>query len=397
MSSTKAVAFAGLIALAVAMGIGRFAFTPALPMMQAEQSITLSGGGWLASANYLGYLIGGITAAWIRMHPAALARLGLVIVALSTAAMGLVSGMNAWIALRLIAGIASAWVLVSVSACCLGQLAARNASALGSLVFSGVGSGIAVAGIACLVLAYDGASSTTAWLALGAIALAGVLPIWSAFSSGTGETFTGTPSASAKDVPAAKAPSLPWKLILAYGLFGFGYILPATFIPAQARQLVSDPLTFGLAWPIFGLAAAASTWIAGRLAEVFGRRKVWAACCLIMALGVLLPAVWKHPAAIVIAALCVGGTFMVITMAGLQEVRALAAESGIDPRPVLSAMTAAFAAGQIAGPIAANAVSAALASGPDAALDFTLWLAAAGLALSIGLLFPLSMSNQGKD
>ena len=51
---------AGLLALAVAMGIGRFAFTPVLPMMQADLGLSLAQGSWLASANYLGYLLGAL-------------------------------------------------------------------------------------------------------------------------------------------------------------------------------------------------------------------------------------------------------------------------------------------------------------------------------------------------
>ena len=60
------VAFAGLAALAVAMGIGRFAFTPLLPMMQDDAGVSLAQGGYLASANYLGYLAGALWA----MRPA---------------------------------------------------------------------------------------------------------------------------------------------------------------------------------------------------------------------------------------------------------------------------------------------------------------------------------------
>ena len=55
-----AIALAGLVALAVAMGIGRFAFTPLLPLMLAERSLTLGGASLLASANYSGYLVGAV-------------------------------------------------------------------------------------------------------------------------------------------------------------------------------------------------------------------------------------------------------------------------------------------------------------------------------------------------
>src|SRR5438093_3374759 len=64
----SSVALAGFAALAVAMGIGRFAFTPILPMMQADTGLSVAAGGWLASANYLGYLAGSVAA--LRMHPA---------------------------------------------------------------------------------------------------------------------------------------------------------------------------------------------------------------------------------------------------------------------------------------------------------------------------------------
>ena len=55
-----AIAIAGAVALAVAMGIGRFAFTPLLPMMLADGVIDLAAASWLASANYLGYLAGAL-------------------------------------------------------------------------------------------------------------------------------------------------------------------------------------------------------------------------------------------------------------------------------------------------------------------------------------------------
>jgi len=49
-----------------------------------------------------------------------------------------------------------------------------------------------------------------------------------------------------------------------------------------------------------------------------------------------------------IAALLVGGTFMVITMAGMQEARRV---TGPHARALMAAMTSAFALGQILGPV----------------------------------------------
>src|SRR5687768_4524472 len=109
-------ALAGLLALAVAMGIGRFAFTPLLPVMQAESALDVVAGGWLASANYGGYLLGGLTAVAMPLRAPSAIRIGLGTVALSTLAMGLTSSLWAWLALRAIAGVGSAWVLVFAGA-----------------------------------------------------------------------------------------------------------------------------------------------------------------------------------------------------------------------------------------------------------------------------------------
>jgi MFS family permease len=136
-----------------------------------------------------------------------------------------------------------------------------------------------------------------------------------------------------------------WRLVLCYGAFGFGYIIPATFLPAMAKEIVPDPRVFGWAWPAFGAAAVVSTVYSARLSEA---RTAWIGGCLVMALGVAVPLVVPGLAGILASALLVGGTFMVITMAGMQEARRAA---GPQARALMASMTAAFALGQILGPL----------------------------------------------
>ena len=50
--SALRLSVAGLICLAVAMGIGRFAFTPLLPMMREEGLVSVADGGNLALAHF---------------------------------------------------------------------------------------------------------------------------------------------------------------------------------------------------------------------------------------------------------------------------------------------------------------------------------------------------------
>jgi MFS family permease len=179
------------------------------------------------------------------------------------------------------------------------------------------------------------------------------------------------------------APRATFGLVVCYTLFGFGYILPATYLPALARQLVDDPSVFGLAWPVFGAAAALSTvLVSWRLAGA-NRLAVWAAAHVAMAIGVLLPAVWTSLASVTLAALLVGGTFMVITMTGMQEARARA--EGQATR-VLGRMTAGFALGQLAGPLASAGI-ARFTANEATALHLALALSALGLLASAFYLY----------
>jgi predicted MFS family arabinose efflux permease len=360
------VALAALAALAVSQGIGRFAFTPILPMMQQDSGLSVADGGWLASANYFGYLAGALWAVRLRLRAVTAIRAGLAAIGISTLAMALHDGFLLWAVLRAVAGVASAWVLVFVSAWSLERLSILGRGDLGGIAYAGVGTGVVVAGVFCLFAMSLHASSSAAWTGLGVVALAATGAIWTSFAHG------GTAQ------PAPKAdrarPRDFWRMVLCYGTYGFGYIIPATFLPVMAKQAIADPALFGWAWPVFGAAAVASTFVAARVARTFPLRRVWAASHLVMAAGVVMPLVLPGLAGIIVAALCVGGTFVAITQVGLQEARAVAGEHA---RALIAAMTAAFALGQIVGPLAVSALVRA-SGGFSAALV----LAAALLALS---------------
>src|SRR5215472_3921091 len=177
------VALAALAALAVSQGIGRFAFTPILPMMQQDAGLSVSEGGWLASANYAGYLAGALWAVRLRLHARTAIRIGLAVTGVSTLAMALHDGFVLWVALRALAGVASAWVLVFVSAWALERLTSLRRLSLGGVVYAGVGTGIVVAGLGCLALMNLHASSSFAWMVLGVVALVAAAVIWSVFGS----------------------------------------------------------------------------------------------------------------------------------------------------------------------------------------------------------------------
>jgi MFS family permease len=378
-----AVCLAAMLSLAVAMGIGRFAFTPLFPLMVRDGLLDSHAGAMLAAANYLGYLVGALVSSRLRIKPALLLALGLAGTVVITAAVGWTTSGFWWAVLRFLAGVMSAWTLVATSAWGLGWLAAIGRPDLAGVQFSGVGIGIAAAGLFCLLL---GAAfpSPQLWIGLAALgALAAVLPLVLSRSLAVPPAPASAPAAAAAVEPGV--PQATVGLVVCYTLFGFGYILPATYLPALARQLVDDPSVFGLAWPVFGAAAAISTvLVSWRLAKA-NRLNVWAASHVLMAAGVLLPAVWTSLASVTMAALLVGGTFMVITMTGMQEARARA--EGQATR-VMGRMTAGFALGQLAGPLVSVGI-ARLTSTETGALRLALLLSALGLLASAVYLWRL--------
>ena len=337
----------GLGALALAMGVGRFAFTPMLPLMQDDGLLGVSSGGVLASCHFLGYLVGAASAAHVVRAPRWLFRLALVVIGIATLGMGLTHSYAGWLVLRFAAGVCSAWVLVIVSNYHLKALARRGHASAQAWVFSGVGAGIAAAGLACLAFMLLSITSAPGWLALGAVTTGAAVLL----ARATGEELPAM--RRSPQTPATQRSPLSFGLIVAYGTAGAGYTIPATYLPVMARDIVASPMVFGWSWPIFGLAAFASTLLVARFQSRYSNRRIWATGQAVMAAGLLAPVVFPHIGAIALAGLCVGGSFMVVTMVGMREAHRIAPPPDVIRH--IAAMTTAFATGQILGPMLASA------------------------------------------
>jgi predicted MFS family arabinose efflux permease len=368
----------GLAALALAMGVGRFAFTPMLPLMRDEGLLGVGSAGLLASCHFLGYLVGALCAARVPMAPRSMLRLSLVLIAVGTLGMGLSERYAVWLALRWVCGVASAWVLVLVSHYYVKALADRSRAELQGWIFSGVGAGTAIVGLGCLGIMLWHLRSAPAWLSLGLASLAGAVLLG---------LLMGEELPAERPAPRAPRParsSLPWGLVLAYGIAGVGYTIPATYLPVMARASFDSPMVFGWSWPLFGAAAFVSTLLAAPFQARYSNRRIWAAGHGLMALGLLLPVVLPHIVTISIAGLCVGGSFMVVTMVGMREAHRIAAPP--DVIHLIAVMTTAFAVGQIVGPLLAS-LAFTLSGGLSAALI----LASAMLLLAVLGLAPPSL------
>ena len=353
------IALAGMVSLAVAMGIGRFAFTPLLPMMLRDGAVDLPGASWLASANYLGYLLGALLCAlqpwlWARfarlplLAHAALVRAGLVATGVLTLAMAWPLP-AAWPALRLAAGATSAVVFVYTSGWCLSRLARLGVPAMGGLIYAGPGLGIVVSGLLTSALVAAHWRAAGGWAVMAALAFALTALVWAVLRGGDERLarLGRPPAAAAGATPASHRPGEMAVLTLAYGLAGFGYIVTATFLPVIARAALPGSGWLDLFWPIFGLGVALGAFLATRLGPARDLRLRLAGGYVLQALGIGASLWSPSLAGFAIGSLLLGLPFTAITFFAMQEVRRL--------RPATAAsfmglLTAAYGVGQIAGP-----------------------------------------------
>lgn len=339
------LALSGCVALAVAMGLGRFAQTPILPFMIDELAWSKAEAGWLASANFVGYFLGCLVLGFVRIDADRhWFMTSLIVSALSTAAMATTSSFLLLAALRLVGGIASASVLIMASALILARLQGLNRSGLGSLHFAGVGCGIALS--ALLADWFGGFGWFALWAVCGGVALGGLFIVQ--FLMPAGDPPTGVQaSGSATSVGLGRL-----RLLLpAYALVGFGYVITATFISTILRETPELQHLETAAWLVVGLTGAPSIWIWSKIATRLGNAQAFAMACVVEAAGVVICVMTTDTALLLASAAMLGGTFMGLTALGLVRARMLAPAGA---QRAIALMSAGFAAGQMAGPALAG-------------------------------------------
>ncbi|MWV14445.1 YbfB/YjiJ family MFS transporter [Pseudomonas sp. L-22-4S-12] len=337
-------ALAAALLLAVGMGFGRFAFTGLYPLMLDDGLLDLQSGSLAAAANYAGYLLGALLLTRARDEQAA--RLCLLAGAgtlLGLALMGSLQQPAALIGVRFGAGLCSALALVGASLWLLQRHAEPRAA---PLLFAGVGLGILLSAELLAGGQALGLRSQALWWLLAASGLLLCLPAWALLRRPPARG-CGTASRASGERPADRLP--PRRLVLVYGLAGFGYIVTATYLPLllQGRLAGLGPLQV---WAAFGLGAMPSCFLWHALHRRLGTRHSLSLNLLLQALGVVLPALSQAPWACLLSALLVGGTFMGTVTIAMPAARAWAAQVSYN---LLASMTAAYGAGQIAGPLVA--------------------------------------------
>ncbi|MFE1882885.1 YbfB/YjiJ family MFS transporter [Streptomyces diastatochromogenes] len=331
-------------ALAAGMGVGRFVYTPILPLMHARAGLSAGAGAHLATANYVGYLVGalaGILAPALVRSPALL-RASLIALTVSLAAMPATHSTAVWIVLRLLAGVASAVIFVIAVSSLHSHLRERPAH-LSGWAFGGVGGGIALSGLLVLALR-SVADWRAAWWASAALTAILAIAAWR-LRTEPAPAATAAPAGSAAGLPALRTRRRFGVLFASYILEGIGYIVAGTFLVAAIGQ--SSPGWIGSgAWVLVGLAAVPSSALWARLGRRWSRPGLLLVALVVQAAGIALPALIGGVAAALVSAVLFGATFIGVSTL------ALAAGAHLRfPRSV-ALLTAGYSVGQILGPLA---------------------------------------------
>jgi len=380
-ASHRRVIVVGMLSLATAMGIGRFAFTPLLPMMLHDGVVSLVGASWLASANYMGYLLGALFCTFLPLpRPTVVIRVGLVSTIVLTLGMA-TPYESLWPCLRFLAGIASAFVFVYTSGWCLTQVALRGHASLGAMIYMGPGAGIVLTGLAASGMVAGEWRAASGWFAFGALALVLTIWVWPVLKAHNTLSPSVAAQATQSHAMSEHSTAEVALLALAYGVAGFGYIITATFLPVIARQVLVGSPWLDLFWPLLGCGVIAGALMASRIKAVRDLRWMLVLCYLMQAAGVAMGQFLPSLFGFALGSLLVGIPFTAITYFAMQEARRVRPQR---VAPTMGLLTALYGLGQILGPPLAGYLIGH-ATSASAGFDLALDMAAGSLLLGVAL------------
>ncbi|HXV19871.1 MAG TPA: YbfB/YjiJ family MFS transporter [Desulfuromonadales bacterium] len=363
----------GMLGMVVAMGIGRFAFTPILPLMQRDLGMSHSVAGWLAGLNYLGYLAGAIacTIAPKLLRSQVVGAGALALSLATTIFMGVTLSPFWWGIMRLVGGVASSILFIIISAEVGESLARRGYGHWFGALYGGIGLGIALSGLIVPHLDKAGGWSA-AWTGIGGLAVFCAIA-----GMALGRTRDYSPSIVAENPDHTGRLVSILLLAMAYFLEGLGYIVTATFIVAIIATTPGLETFAPSSWVAVGLAAVPSTILWPYLARRIGNKRALLAAYAIQIAGILVSRHATSVFEVIFAAVTFGGTFLGIVALTMAEGNLRMGKEG---RRAAAFLTASFSVGQMLGPVIAGMLA-------DRQDGFAMPLLLAAASVTLGCLF----------
>lgn len=329
-------AWAGLAALLLGLGIGRFGYPPLIPLLVQQHWFSAPEAAYLASINLVGYVAGALLASarGSRWPTGRMARLSMGTVIFSYLLCLRPAAFLWFAAWRLLAGIAGGFLMVLAVSTVLARTPAAQRGKVGGLVFVGVGSGIVLAGATVPLLARI--SLPAAWFGLGFAALLLTLTAWPYWKE------SAAAAAPARVHNSGLRVTRPLALLMAmYGAAAIGLAPYSLFwVDFIARGLHAGIAAGGRYWSLFGLSAALGPLAVGLIAGRAGFRLSLRWCLFIESAGAFLPLFSTLPVALAVTSISVGAMGMGVT--ALASGRTLEITAAAHQKQVWGWMTATF-------------------------------------------------------
>lgn len=373
---------AGVLSLVLMLGVARFAYTPLLPLMQKQAGLGVAAGGWLAAANYSGYLCGALLASVISdlVLKDRLYRGGLILAVATTAMMGMSDNAVVWAVSRFLAGLSTAAGMLLGSGLILNWLIRHNHRSELGIHFSGCGLGIAGCAAAVALMTPD-LVWRDQWFAFTAMGALLAIPAWRWLPPPDTSAHTTTGQKMHDNPPSRGFLAV---FMASYFCAGVGYVVSATFIVAIVNHLPGMEGKGAWVFLVLGLAAAPACIIWDFIARRTGQVNALTLAAALQIVGILLPLAGSGKGALVAAfagAILFGGTFvgmvsLVLAMAGRYY--------PTKPAKMMGKMTVSYGIAQITAPAITGWLGARNGSYADG-----LYLAAGVMVIGTALLLGL--------
>lgn len=301
------LSIAGAATLLVGMALGRFSYSPLIPVLIESGQLTVAQAGNVGASNFLGYLAGALAAPMLRRRwgEAPSLRICLVIALVCLAASILPWGFL-WLALwRFLVGGCVGVMMIYALAIVTRHAPPASLGAATGIVFTGVGVGILFT--ATLVPLLLRISLAATWSGIAVVGAAGVgVAFWGWRAAGDDAA---APAAGCSPLPETR---LQWTpvvigLVGARTLFSLGLIPHSIYwVDYLVRGLGRDIAFGGMHWALFGIGAITGTFLWGRLADRIGFRAGLVLAFAALAAGIAIPVLHSAGWALVVSSLVVG-------------------------------------------------------------------------------------------
>ncbi len=308
-------ALSALCAGLIGIGFARFAYSPLIPALIAEQWFTPAQAAYLGAANLAGYLAGALIAGRMTAVGSATTVLQAMMLLATASFFACAYPLPfAWFfGWRFAAGLAGGVLMVLAALAVLPHVPPSQRGRVGGAIFTGIGLGVAASGTLVPVLMRFGLGET--WNAFGLISAVLTAVAWSGWPRrSNGDAAAAARAAAAASTSAVQGESVPAApgnalkvLYVEYGLNAVGLVPHMVFlVDFIARGLGRGLDAGGFFWVVFGLGAVVGPLLTGVLADRIGFRLTLRISFLVQAAAVALIAVTDRQIALLVSSAVVG-------------------------------------------------------------------------------------------